>query len=631
MEPVASPTVSTPYEPLKMCMIGLIKEWDEKKLNTLFKEHGIECTKLEKRRYKTVGFVTFADVAQKKKNIPLISSIQGFKGRNLLVDNVTGKSKKAQGRRKREEFDQMGPDGKRRRVEPSSKKTAKDAVTPNWRVPYEDQLLAKQDAIVKALKNFRRRTRKDIAKAHGGSKAARNVDWDTFPRWLRPAGGFAGQLSYLTNVDNNNNNTKSSSTGSTNTSTNTSTIEVTATSAISVSAANNSTAAATSAADNITAASVPLLEKVGKTTHGLPCPVETIVGMPNDGELAKRGRYQYRNKCEFTVGNDATGALCLGFRVSSFGDTILVQAPTECNNIPTATKDLCTRFEEFLKSSKLPMYDVRTHVGVYRQLTVQHSGRTGDLRGMVQVKLEGVADEDWTQEIARLTSWCEEYNTTSPSSVSLSLSSSSSSSANSNANANAKGLTGMLIQRYDGPSMPLENDPAAVPSLVWGLPDLEEHLTVPDFLNDKETPTLRFLVSPGAFFQVNTPGCELLYSIVSRYARTKVEDLQIPTVLAMHELKQSSSTDKGDADVVMGNTERDSSTGNESDESDITLLDVCCGTGTIGLCVAASNESVKKVVGVELCNAAVSDAKRNAELNNQGATAHFFAAKAEAM
>ena len=61
------------------------------------------------------------------------------------------------------------------------------------------------------------------------------------------------------------------------------------------------------------------------------------------------------------------------------------------------------------------------------------------------------------------------------------------------------------------------------------------------------------------------------------------------------------------------------------------MLDVCCGTGTIGLCVAASMPSVKKVVGVELCKAAVADAKRNAELNQQGETAHFFASAAEKM
>ena len=194
----------------------------------------------------------------------------------------------------------------------------------------------------------------------------------------------------------------------------------------------------------------------------------------------------------------------------------------------------------------------------------------------------------------------------------------------------------MLIQRYDGSSMPIENDPASIPSLIWGAPDLEEHLTVP--VETGKAPTLKFLVSPGAFFQVNTPGAELLYSIVGRYARSTVAELQQPTVLAFHDLKEQPA----DTDVVMGNSEESgsgssSSTNSKdsskdsSDTSDITLLDVCCGTGTIGLCVAASNERVKKVVGVELCKAAVEDAKRNAELNNQGDTAHFFAAKAEAM
>ena len=38
-----------------------------------------------------------------------------------------------------------------------------------------------------------------------------------------------------------------------------------------------------------------------------------------------------------------------------------------------------------------------------------------------------------------------------------------------------------------------------------------------------------------------------------------------------------------------------------AEKQNITLLDVCCGTGTIGLCVAASMPTVKKVVGVELC------------------------------
>jgi tRNA/tmRNA/rRNA uracil-C5-methylase (TrmA/RlmC/RlmD family) len=90
----------------------------------------------------------------------------------------------------------------------------------------------------------------------------------------------------------------------------------------------------------------------------------------------------------------------------------------------------------------------------------------------------------------------------------------------------------------------------------------------------------------------------------------------------------------GDVQMATGDSKEEADKKEEErkeSSSDITILDVCCGTGTIGLCVAASNEQVKKVVGVELCEAAVKDARRNAELNNQGDTAHFFAAKAESM
>ena len=44
-----------------------------------------------------------------------------------------------------------------------------------------------------------------------------------------------------------------------------------------------------------------------------------------------------------------------------------------------------------------------------------------------------------------------------------------------------------------------------------------------------------------------------------------------------------------------------------------TLIDVCCGTGTIGLCLA---DRCEKVIGVELVEKAVEDAKENARANN---------------
>uniref|UniRef100_A0A1E1X515 tRNA (uracil(54)-C(5))-methyltransferase n=1 Tax=Amblyomma aureolatum TaxID=187763 RepID=A0A1E1X515_9ACAR len=104
---------------------------------------------------------------------------------------------------------------------------------------------------------------------------------------------------------------------------------------------------------------------------------------------------------------------------------------------------------------------------------------------------------------------------------------------------------------------------------VFGTQDIEESLL-----------GLIFQVSPDAFFQVNTPAAEVLY-------RT--------------------------AEEVAGLT------------SDTTLLDVCCGTGTIGLSLASK---VNKVYGIEMCKRAVQNAKHNAELNGIK-NASFVQGKAE--
>ena len=47
-------------------------------------------------------------------------------------------------------------------------------------------------------------------------------------------------------------------------------------------------------------------------------------------------------------------------------------------------------------------------------------------------------------------------------------------------------------------------------------------------------------------------------------------------------------------------------------DSETTLFDICCGTGAIGLCLA---QEAKKVVGVELINEAVVNARKNVILN----------------
>jgi len=79
---------------------------------------------------------------------------------------------------------------------------------------------------------------------------------------------------------------------------------------------------------------------------------------------------------------------------------------------------------------------------------------------------------------------------------------------------------------------------------------------------------LKFQISPLAFFQSNTKGAELLYQKIGQIC--------------------------------------------ELDKNTI-LLDICCGTGTIGLTLASK---AKLVVGVEIIPEAIEDAKLNSVLND---------------
>lgn len=78
---------------------------------------------------------------------------------------------------------------------------------------------------------------------------------------------------------------------------------------------------------------------------------------------------------------------------------------------------------------------------------------------------------------------------------------------------------------------------------------------------------LNFNVSPFAFFQVNTPVFEKILDEISSFAKI---------------------------------------------DQNTVLLDVCCGTGAIGLCLS---KNAKKVIGVDIIAAAIENAKKNIELN----------------
>ena len=137
-------------------------------------------------------------------------------------------------------------------------------------------------------------------------------------------------------------------------------------------------------------------------------------------------------------------------------------------------------------------------------------------------------------------------------------------------------LVSIWISTYEGTGNVVSNKNVQTEH-VWGKKCIQEKLL-----------GRTFEISPLSFFQVNTLGAEALYSIV----RDCVQDCK----------KRRKSS------------------------NEITIaLDICCGTGTIGICMS---DIVDLVIGVEICEPAVKDAKRNAELNGVE-NAHFVCRAAE--
>lgn len=99
----------------------------------------------------------------------------------------------------------------------------------------------------------------------------------------------------------------------------------------------------------------------------------------------------------------------------------------------------------------------------------------------------------------------------------------------------------------------------------------------------------KFRISADSFFQVNQAAAQVLYSTV--------RDLCVPNL------------EEG---------------GGRTKVTDI-LLDVCCGTGTIGI---TASPRVDRIIGIELIEQAVEDARHNAVLNNV-LNCEFIPGKAE--
>lgn len=333
--------------------------------------------------------------------------------------------------------------------------------------------------------------------------------------------------------------------------------------------------------------------------------------MPLDGIVRSPVLEGYRNKSEFTIGPDADGLPTVGFNVGLFKQGVTaVASPEECRHISPAAKTLAAALQAHLRAEaetmesekkrlSLPVWDKRRGAGFWRLLTVREGGlapATGKWSDWVRdipasgpaggdgVAAEGASNPGGGGSFAGVEEGGLPYPQMRPGSEVMVLVQVAPTghepqvvrgackrlaevlhAAAAAASPCPFSLTKVMMQVHEGVSNAAATD-APLLDLATGAA-AEASGSANENVIHEELCGLRFSLSATAFFQVNTCAAEVLYRLAGEWAS--------PTGRSL-------------------------------------LLDVCCGTGTIGLTLAAG---VGKVVGVDIVENAVEDAKANAALN----------------
>ncbi|XGW03913.1 hypothetical protein V3C99_015227 [Haemonchus contortus] len=297
----------------------------------------------------------------------------------------------------------------------------------------------------------------------------------------------------------------------------------------------------------------------------------------------------YRNKCEFTIGLTCEKKVCVGFVGGRFSNNEHYIIPIDdVDNITEMTKKIVKAVTNYVQASGLPPFDEFSRVGVWKMLTVRHFG--GDVMLILTVNpLEDRVEEEKLKQ-----NFCS---------------------------------------RFLNSSTFLE-DGFRVTSLYWH--SLANCSDVADYEHIGGTPYIyetvlgcRFRVSPSAFFQTNSRAAAVLYKTVgeaSGLATSRQQSMECDTEDSEIRPKRLKLDESSSETSTIGGTNDDkdeslrSETQNSTKARPTILLDICCGTGTIGQCVLKEFKKDNDIfcVGIDVVEAAIMDAKENAKGNGMG-------------
>lgn len=291
-----------------------------------------------------------------------------------------------------------------------------------------------------------------------------------------------------------------------------------------------------------------------------------------EGILGSPAEYEYRNKMEFTFGDEVKdGPLSLGMhKRGSFYDIVTVD---DCKLVDSDYRLILDTVLSFFKERKVDFYHRLRHEGFLRHLLVRKAFGTGE----ILAALVTTSQEPWRTENSSMDS-IEAAGNAAGTGADWEMAAVLPEVASVGA-AEVKTGTEELLKELLEQLLCLEKDNRLQGKFAGILhitndsladvvkSDRTDILYGQDYFYE-ELLGLRFKISVFSFFQTNTRGAEVLYRTVREYV------------------------------------------GEPGAEG--TVFDLYSGTGTIAQIIAPS---VKKVIGVEIVEEAVEAARKNAALN----------------
>lgn len=287
-----------------------------------------------------------------------------------------------------------------------------------------------------------------------------------------------------------------------------------------------------------------------------------------DGIMPSPKQYGYRNKMEFTFGDETKGGLLsLGLhKRGSFYDILTV---SDCLIMDEDYQKILMFTRDYFAERNIPYFHRMNHTGYLRHLLVRKAARTGEILVALVTSTQMKVDlEPWVDGILEMFGQCRDdhedtQNINIPQEDNLRTNIQRENMQKADIQ---KGKTRGMEDGFKGKIqgiLHIENDSLADAvkcdrqNILYGTDAISEELL-----------GLQFSISAFSFFQTNSLGAEVLYELVREYVQGK--------------------------------------------EAGSVVYDLYSGTGTIAQMLAPA---AKKVIGVEIVEDAVEAAKKNASWN----------------